>query len=253
MLTRLEQTFQNPVFAAYLTAGDISCEHTVNAALALCQAGVNLLEIGIPFSDPVADGPVIQQAMQQALERKVTIDDVLEVIQPIRAKTDAAIIIFSYYNPILQAGTAVYQRIKAAGADGILLVDLPLEEATEHRQLCQAVGLAAIPIISSVSSTARIQAICAQASGFIYYACRKGTTGIQQDLPKNFRAQIQLIREQTTLPIVAGFGISSKAQAAQVLTVANGFVVGSYFVNALRQGCSLEALKQLAKEIDPRI
>lgn len=253
-MNRINTVFKkNSVFVAYLTAGQKGLDYSFRAALGLIKGGVDLLEIGVPFSDPVADGAVIQKAMQDALRRKVTILDVLKLIKKIRKYSTIPIVLFSYFNPILQVGYKnVFKRAKAAGVDGCLIVDLPLEESAEYITNCSTYDIAPIFVIAPSTSSERIKQINKQAKGFLYYACRTGTTGIKNNLPNNFKKQIKLIKQNTELPIVVGFGISSNVIAQKVVANANGFVIGSLFVDAINQGVTASYLKKMAIEVDPR-
>ena len=199
-------------------------------AFSLIEIGVNLLEIGIPFSDPLADGPVIQKAMQRALEAGTTLQQVLTLTAEIRKETEVPIVLFTYYNPIQRNLKEFLSQAKQAGADGILVVDLPLEESADYQHFCRAFELDPIFVIAPSTLPERIRAICNAGSGFIYYACQKGTTGARKNLPEDLADKIAQIRTHTEMPIAVGFGISSKETADAVLKIADGFVVGSHFV-----------------------
>jgi len=240
-------TIKTPAYMAYITAGDGGIDYTYTACLALIEGGVDILEIGIPFSDPVADGPVIQQAMTRALKAGTTPAQVLELIRCLRKHTSIPIGVFSYFNPILKAGPDFLRQAKEAGANGVLIVDLPLEEKIPLE------GLDRIQLITPSTSEERIKQIAAEAQGFIYYVIQKGTTGVRTSLAKGTAEKIAEIKKHTQLPIIAGFGIASKASAAEVLQYADGFVVGSYFVDAMSKGLSPSELKTLAKNLDPRV
>jgi tryptophan synthase alpha chain len=189
-----------------------------------------LFEIGIPFSDPVADGPVIQRAMERSLKAGGGVAMALDLTRSLRKKTQAPIVLFTYFNPIQRDLRSFLQRAKHAGADGILVVDLPLEESADYRSLCKEFDLAPIFVIAPSTPKERIEAICKVAGGFIYYACRKGTTGARSALPEDLAEKVKQIRTFTHLPIAVGFGISNRKTADEVLKIADGFVVGSHFV-----------------------
>jgi tryptophan synthase alpha chain len=248
----IEKAFSNKAFIAYVPASHAKDTKSIESAVALCHSGVDMLEVGLAFSDPIADGPVIQQAMQKTIQNKIGLDEAIGFIKKIKQKIKTPIVIFSYYNPIINAGPSFYQKAQRAGVDGILIVDLPIEESQAHIDHCHKHQLTPIQMISSTSSPERIKVIAQKAEGFIYYSCRKGTTGIKSNLPDNFTKQIKTIKAQTQLPIAAGFGIASKDVAKQVIEHADGFVVGSYFVNAYNQGQSTKAIAALAQHIDPR-
>jgi tryptophan synthase alpha chain len=223
-----------------LTAGDAEADDF----LALVQGGVGLLEIGIPFSDPVADGPVIQQAMARALKKKTALADALKIVAEVRKKTEVPIVLFTYYNPVQRDLRKFLAEAKRAGADGVLIVDLPLEEADRYRRLCSEIGLDPIFVVAPSTPKERMAELCRAGRGFIYYACRKGTTGARDALPEDFKEKIEEIRNFTDLPIAVGFGIADRASALAVLEEADGVVIGSYFVQGIVNGDLTERVKR---------
>lgn len=253
-MQRINRAFEEgKLFIAYLTAGDGGIDQTVAAAQALIDAEVGLLEIGVPFSDPIADGPVIQAASARALVNGTTLEDVLECVKKIRAKTEIPIILFTYCNPIwhaLQQGNFLSQ-VKQAGADGLLIVDLPPEEADDYCKQCAAYELDTVFVVTPNTDLERAKLVANYSKGFLYYACRSGTTGARQGLPEGFDEKIALFRKVTKLPIAVGFGVSEKSVAQEILQNADGFVVGSYFVDALAKGASPKQLTVMAREINP--
>jgi len=251
--SRIQQLFSHQkAFIAYLTAGDGGIQRTLDAALALIEGGVNMLEIGMPFSDPVADGPTIQRAAARSLARGTTLQDVLWLTEQIRQRSDIPLVLFSYFNPILSALPFNFlSDAKKAGIDGLLLVDCPLEESQLIRQECTQHDIALIYVITSTTSLARIQKINQDAQGFLYYACRKGTTGVRNALPEDFKQKIETIKSVVHLPVVVGFGISNQEMADCVLEHADGVVVGSLFVKALEDGAHPSDLSTLARSIVP--
>lgn len=247
-MSRLTKAFANSAKVAYLTAGD-GGDKSIEYFLALAKAGANVLEIGIPFSDPVADGSSIQLAMERALTGGTNLESVLQIVAGVRAKTDAAIIIFTYYNPILGNLENFLIKIKQAGADGILVVDLPFEENENLRFLCNKLELAPIMVASPSTSLDRIKLLSENSSGFLYYACRKGTTGVRSGLSEDIMNQIKLVKEHSALPVAVGFGVSNSDMVHQLLSVADGCVIGSYFVNAIANGKTPHELEVMAKEV----
>lgn len=230
-MSRISKAFANKeAFIGYLTAGDAEKKEF----LELLDLGVNILEVGIPFSDPVADGPAIQKAMARALEKGTTPEKVIDLISEIRGQSDVAIVVFTYFNPVQKNLASFMKRAKEAGADGMLIIDLPLEEAGEYRRLCEEFALEPIFVIAPSTPLERIENIAKAGRGFLYYACRKGTTGVRSDLPEDLPEKIAQIRAKTSLPIAVGFGISKRKTADRVLTLADGFVVGSHFVEGNR-------------------
>lgn len=250
-ISRIQQLFaNNKAFIAYLTAGDGGIQRTLDASLALIEGGVNMLEIGMPFSDPIADGPIIQRAAARSLAAGTTLQDVLWLTKQIRQRSDIPLILFSYFNPILSALQSNFlSEAKNAGIDGLLLVDCPLEESQFVRQQCMQHDIDFIYIITSATTLTRIQKIDYYAQGFLYYACRKGITGVCNALPGDFQQKIQSVKSVVHLPVVVGFGISNQEMADSVLEHADGVVVGSFFVKALESGVHPSVLTTLAQNI----
>lgn len=235
-------------FVAYLTAGDGGIQRTLDAAIALIKGGVTILEIGVPFSDPIADGPVIQRASARALQSGTTLNDILGLTKAIRKISDIPLILFSYLNPLLSAlNSSFFEDAKNAGITGLLLVDCPIEESQAFHQKCLEHSISPIYVITPSTPVERIKIIDSMGKGFLYYACRKGTTGIQAGLPDDFVKNIQKIKSLVHLPVVAGFGISNRESAQKVLEYADGFVVGSLFVKALEDGATPDELTALAR------
>jgi len=236
---------KGPVFVAYLTIGDGGLDYSLESALALESGGVDLLEIGIPFSDPVADGPVIQKAMQRALEGGAKLADVITFIEQLRRHSQIPLVLFTYYNPVFQGGEKFLQEARQAGADGILILDQPCEEAEQNI-------LDQVFIVSPSTTQERLSKIARQSRGFLYYVCQKGVTGVRQNLPAFVADDLKKIKNIARTPVVAGFGISERGMAKEILRHADGFVVGSYFVQEMGKRASPEKLSQLAIAIDPR-
>lgn len=232
-------------FVGYLTAD----ENTAQMALALVEGGVTVLEIGIPFSDPVADGPVIQRAADEALSRGMTPRKVLSIVQEIRKKSDVPIYLFTYFNPLLSSGRDYLEEAKEAGVTGVLVVDLPVDEGEELRQICDHWGLHCVFIAAPSSSDERLEKIGKLSTGFIYYACQKGTTGVRDELPEDIEWHIARIKKHSDLPVYVGFGISNRAMSQQVAKVGDGFVVGSLFVQGVLDGKSGDEMTQLARSL----
>jgi tryptophan synthase alpha chain len=224
-------------------------DRSIEYFLALTRAGVNVLEIGLPFSDPVADGPVIQLAMEHALNAGINFAAVLEIITKTRAKTEAAIIIFTYFNPIQRNLEDVLTKLRQAGADGILVVDLPLEESDRLRYLCDKLGLSTIMVAAPSTSLSRVKLLSEHGDGFLYYACRKGTTGVRNELSEDIIYQIKQVKNIAKLPVAVGFGVSNSTMVNKLLDVADGCVIGSYFVNAITEGKTPDELEVIAKQL----
>ena len=252
-MSSIENVFADrKAYIGFLTAGDGGLQRTIDSAMALVAGGVDILEIGVPFSDPVADGPVIQQASQRALVAGTTVEAVLETCATIHEKSGVPLVLFSYFNPLLQRGDRFFTLAAQAGVCGLLVVDLPVDEGQAF--FTQAIQHHLDPILlASPSTTAkRLEQIQPLARGFVYYACRKGTTGVRAGLPDDLRDRTDAIRNKLSLPIGVGFGIADRESARGVLEVADGFVVGSRFVEAIGAGVTASALEALARSIDPR-
>lgn len=221
-------------FIAYLTAGDPGLEATEELIPALEAAGVDIIEVGVPFSDPTADGPAIQAASQRALKQGATLEKILAMIGRIRRKSRIPIVLFTYYNPILSYGPERFATDAAAvGADGILIVDLPPEEADELRQYSDPAGLAFITLIAPTTDPKRARKILRGATGFVYYISVTGVTGTAVPRADDVRQEVERLRGMTSLPVAVGFGISTPAQAAAIAPLADGVVVGSALVRLI--------------------
>jgi len=220
----------------YLTAGDPSLPKTEELILALDAAGVDVLEIGVPFSDPTADGPIIAAASQRALRKGTTLHSILDMIERIRRTSEIPIVLFGYYNPIFIYGNEIFaKRAEASGVDGILVVDLPPEESAELRQYTDRLGIDFISLIAPTTSDERIRKISKHATGFLYYISITGVTGTKKPLLDDIKMDMKRIRRITTLPVVVGFGISTPQQSAQIAPYADGLVIGSAFVRMIEE------------------
>lgn len=251
---KFQQIFNDrKAFIAYITAGHRGLDYTEQAAKALVKGGVDILEIGIPFSDPVADGPAIQAAMTDALTKPINLTEVFTRIRHIKQSVDVPIVLFSYLNPLIAMGIdKVLTDAKMAGVDGLLVVDLPLEESTDYFAHCKQHELEPICLLSPTTDDQRISQINQHANAFLYYVCRNGTTGVKNSLPDNYPKQMSHLKSLADTPVVAGFGIGNRELAQQALDHADGFVVGSAFVKAISNGATPEELQALAESIDPR-
>jgi tryptophan synthase alpha chain len=225
-----------PALVPFLMAGDPDLDTTLRLALAAEAAGADALEIGVPFSDPTADGPVIQRASERALERGASLARVLGLVRELRRHSQIPVVVFGYYNPIFRYGAERFaQDAVASGADGCLVVDLPPEEADELQQFTDREGLDLVFLLSPTSGTDRIKKIAARARGFVYYVSLTGVTGIRAELPPDLEPAVTAIRAHTELPIAVGFGISSPAQAASVAGFADIVIVGSALVKLVEE------------------
>ena len=230
---------------AFLTAGDPSPEATESFVLALDQAGADVVELGVPFSDPVADGPAIQRSSERALRAGTTLSGVLKMVESIRRKSDVALVLFSYYNPVLQMGIERFARTAAdAGADGVLITDLTPEEAGDYRRIVQAHSLDTIFLAAPTSTDERLARIADVTSGFLYLISRTGVTGTRDSLPEDLPALIRRVRRATSLPIAVGFGISVPGQVSVLGGLADAAVVGSALVQEIEQAASVDAARE---------
>jgi len=224
-----------PAFVAYLMAGYQTREATVPTMLALQQGGADVIELGIPFTDPIADGPTIQLANQKALDNKVTITDCLVYVREARANgVHVPIIFMGYYNPILNYGEQRFVKdASAAGADGFIVVDLPPEEAETFRDYSKQYNMSYVPLICPTTSDARIKKLTSLAHSFVYCISMNGVTGERTELPDNLPVFINRVRQFTRLPLAVGFGISTRPQFVSAGKVADGVVIGSAIIKAL--------------------
>jgi tryptophan synthase alpha chain len=220
----------------YLMAGDPDLDRTYELILTLDRAGVDILEIGVPFSDPTADGPVIQEAAQRSLRAGTTLAAILEMIERVRKASEITMVLFSYYNPIFAYGNERFAReTKKAGVDGVLVVDLPLEEARELRCSTDPAGIDFITLVAPTTADRRLQKIIEASAGFIYYISVTGVTGTKEPESGPVEHDIQRIKRLTDLPVAVGFGISTAVQVKKFAAPADGVVIGSAFVKWLDQ------------------
>jgi tryptophan synthase alpha chain len=227
---------------AFLSAGDPSLAATESFVLALAEAGADVIELGVPFSDPVADGPAIQRSSERALRAGATLAGVLDLVALIRRKSDVPLVLFSYYNPVLQMGVERFARRAAdAGADGVLITDLTPEEAGDYRRIVRAHGLDTIFLAAPTSTDERLARIAEVTSGFLYVISRTGVTGARESLPEDLPALIRRVRRATRLPLAVGFGISLPGQVSILGGLADAAVVGSSLVQEIEQAASVEA------------
>jgi tryptophan synthase alpha chain len=215
----------------FITAGDPDIATTTELLPLLEHAGVDIIELGMPFSDPMADGPTIQLASERALESGTTLAAILSMVKQVRSRVNIPIVLMGYANPVYSYGWEKFAKDAAnAGVDGLLLVDLPPEEADELLPSAKAAGLKVIFLLTPTSDNARIAKVAKVGNGFVYYVTVSGVTGARQSVASEIEQNLALIRQKIKLPIVAGFGISTPDQAAQVASFADGVVVGSAIV-----------------------
>jgi len=232
-----------PSLVAYVTCGDPDLATTRDVVLAAIDSGANVIELGVPFSDPVADGPVIQRASQRALQHGVTLADVLKLAAEVRQHAQSTgLIIFSYLNPILRMGLEKFCKVaRHAGVDGALLTDLPVEEANDYLREMRRNELATVFLAAPTSADERLKRIAEASRGFVYAVSRTGVTGARHQLPEDARKLVRRLRKYTRLPIAVGFGISTAEQFAAVGKFADAAVIGSAIVETIERNHGKEA------------
>ena len=236
-MSRISQVFSElkkegrKAFVPFITAGDPDLQTTGKLLVEFARAGAGVIELGVPFSDPMADGPVIQRASERALENEFGLDEIFQLIDHSRRTIDTPIILFSYYNPLLQYGLKqLCQEAKRVGLDGVLVTDLTPEEATDFSAELKSHDLDMIFLIAPTSTDVRLRLVAKHASGFIYAVSRAGVTGARESVSVEAEKLVRRMRAFSDLPIVVGFGISSSSQVAEVEQYADGVVVGSAIV-----------------------
>jgi len=242
---------------AYITAGDPSLDATLKFVLALAEAGADVIELGVPFSDPLADGPTIQRASQRALKSGTTLAGVIDLVRRIRQSSEVPIVLFSYYNPILQMSLEKFAAAaSAAGADGMLATDLTPEEAEDYRRILAAHHLDTVFLGAPTSTDERLAKIAACSSGFLYLISRTGVTGAKDALPDDLPSLVRRARSVTQLPIAVGFGISLPGHVSVLGGLADAAVIGSALVseieNATKSGASPTAIERAATALAAR-
>jgi tryptophan synthase alpha chain len=245
--------FQNrPSLVAYLTCGDPDLATSRDIALATIEAGADVIELGVPFSDPVADGPVIQRASERALRGGTTVHQVLGLAKEIRRRSQAGLIIFTYLNPIMRMGWAKFSAaVEDAGVDGALITDLPVEESHDYVSEMRNRALATVFLAAPTSTDQRLKQIARASSGFVYAVSRTGVTGARQQLPEDAPALVRRLRKYTKLPVAVGFGISTAEQFRAVGHFADAAVVGSAIVQTIERnpGKEAESVAQFVKQL----
>ena len=253
--TRIDTLFANcrsnrkKAFVAYVTCGDPSPAHTVSLVLALERGGADLIELGVAFSDPIADGPVIQRASDRALRAGITLPGVLKIVQEIRRHSQVPLLLFSYLNPLLRYGFDKLARDASdAGVDGVLLTDLCVEEAEDPVRRLREYGLDTIFLAAPTSTERRLGLVADHSSGFIYLVSRTGVTGEQTSVSQAAAPLVRRMRQLTTLPLAVGFGVSTPKQVAEVAGIADGVVVGSAIVKFIETNAATPDLAAKLEE-----
>lgn len=255
-ITRIQTLFsglakqERSALVAYVTAGDPTPERTPAIVAALVRGGVDLIELGVPFSDPIADGPVIQAGAERALKAGTTLAKVLDMARAIRKTSEVPLLLFTYLNPAMRYGFEKLGRdAKAAGIDGCLLTDLSVEEAAPYVASMRAAELDTVFLAAPTSTPARLRLVAQYSTGFVYLVSRTGVTGERAALSNLLGPLVDSMRTATTLPLAAGFGISTPEQAGTVAKIADGVVVGSAFVRMIEKGASDAEIEAFARSL----
>ncbi len=251
-MSKIHKAFSNgKAFIGFLTAGDPSAECTVDYVLAMAEAGADLIEIGIPFSDPTAEGAVIQEANVRALKAGMTVNGVFDIVRQVREKSQVPLVFLTYLNPVFHYGyEAFLERCRELGVDGLIIPDLPYEEKEELAPLAKDYGVDVISMIAPTSCQ-RIKQIAAEAEGFIYVVSSMGVTGVRAEIETDIGSMVKVIREVTDTPAAIGFGISTPAQAKEMAAAADGAIVGSAIVKIIAryQDQAREPLMEYVREM----
>ena len=221
----------------YVTAGFPGRDETAQLLDALVGAGADIIEVGVPFSDPVADGPTIQRSSQHALENGTTLEWTLDQVSRFRSRHETPVVLFTYLNPILRYGVDRFlSRAASAGADGVLVTDLPVGVDSRLERAIEVSPLAHVRLVAPTTPPGRARLIAREAQGFLYYISRAGVTGARTELREGLAREVETLRQLSSIPVAVGFGISTGAQAAEVAAVADGVVVGSALIDAIERG-----------------
>jgi tryptophan synthase alpha chain len=260
-MNRIDKKFQElrdqgaTAFMPYLCAGDPNPELTSKLLLTLEEAGADLIELGVPFSDPIADGPTVQRASERALTHHISLQEILEMVATVRTQTDIPIALMSYYNPIFRMGEDAFcKAAQDAGVDGVIIPDLPPEQAQSLLVIAQRYNLATIFLVAPTSPPERMQLITSVSTGFVYCVSVTGVTGARAMLSDEIAPMIAELRKHTDKPISVGFGVSTPDQATQIAQIADGVIVGSAIINVVEEHINDEArlftaVKQFASDL----
>ena len=234
----------------YITVGYPNIEATLKAAVLLADCGCNIIELGMPFSDPLADGVTIQRASYHAIKRGITPQMCIEAASELNKIIDIPLVFMGYYNPIFNSGLEEFCRLaEKAGIEGLIVPDMPPEEGLELEEYMRKYGLDSIYLLSPTSSPERISLVAERSTGFIYLVSLTGVTGARKNLPVGLESFIVRVRERTNLPLCVGFGISTPEQAGKIAKIADGVIIGSRIIQLMEEDCSLASLKSFVLSI----
>ncbi|MEE8359650.1 MAG: tryptophan synthase subunit alpha [Candidatus Omnitrophota bacterium] len=252
-MNRIEKRFKDlkrlgkKAFIAYITTGDPTIKATEKLIMELDRSGVDILELGVPFSDPMADGPTIQAASERALRNKVNIRSILSLVKRVRGKTGLPIALMTYYNPVYRYGVKEFvSSAKSSGVDGVIIPDLPPEEAEDLMAYSRKRDFSSIFLLSPTSSLRRIELVGKASRGFVYYVSLTGVTGARKSLPPEIVTNVRRIKKVTKKPVCVGFGVSTPLQAKTIARIADGVIVGSAIIKVIEKNLKS---KDLAKKV----
>jgi tryptophan synthase alpha chain len=258
-MTRITAKFEElrregrKAFIPYIAAGDPDLETTERLLIALAGAGADVIELGVPFSDPMADGPVIQRASERALKKPIGVADILPVVERVRTRSDVPILLFTYFNPLMQFSAAAGEELKGAGVDGVLVTDMIPEEAGDFVAGMRRAGLDTVFLVAPTSTDERIKIIAEHSTGFIYVVARTGVTGMRESDSAQVRTLVGRVRRLSNLPVAVGFGVSKPEHVRDVWSYADGAVVGSRLVleieNNLGSPQLVDKVARLARDL----
>lgn len=248
-MTRIDKKFRElrlankKAFIAFITAGYPDLKTTQELVLEFSKIGVDIVELGVPFSDPLADGPVIQEASQAALDNKVNLKDILTLVEKCRKQTNIPLALMTYYNPVFCFGEERFaEQARAAGVDGVIIPDLPPEEAEVFIKHCRRNKLGTIFFLAPTTTKQRMKLISRVSTGFIYYVSLTGVTGIRQNLPEDLKSSLRAVKKITSKPVCVGFGVSNPRQVQELGEVCDGVIVGSAIVKKIRENIGRQDL-----------
>jgi tryptophan synthase alpha chain len=261
-MSRISSTFERlhtsrrKGFIPFITAGDPDLSTSLELLLTLAENGADIIELGVPFSDPMADGPIIQRSAQRALCHGTTLSDVIELATRLRRVSDVPIVVFTYYNPLLQFGFETFLERAEGVVDGVLVTDVIGDEAEDLRTSLQVQGIDLISLVAPTTSEDRLRVICSRATGFVYAVARAGVTGIRSEVSKEAEVLVNRIKAVTEVPVAVGFGISNAEQVQDVWRYADAAVVGSAIVAAIERSdpeTAVGAVTQMVRSLLPPI